>query len=203
MKWLLPAMLVTVAACSEEAAHANAQCPTLANYSDAFLDSDFYRGWQHLQRGEYPTENCRQASPYFLKGVNNSAVFELSTLYLDFCSETPQQDALTKSSIYHSERLATGVDYDEFKWVLDLALCNSPVEQYALGQMLFNGFITDKDVDKGIYFLSLAARQEHVQAQLALSTALLDIGENEVAAQWLAKAQDNGASILSERRTTD
>ncbi|USH05226.1 sel1 repeat family protein [Grimontia kaedaensis] len=203
MKWLLPALLVTVAACSDETEFANTSCPTLENYSEAFLESDFYLGWQHLQNGQYPTENCRDASPYFLSGVNDSAVFELSTLYLDFCNESPQQDALTKSSIYQSERLATGVDYDEFKWVLDLALCNSPVEQYALGQMLFNGFITDKDVEKGIYFLSLAARQNHIQAQLALSTALLDIGESEVAAQWLAKAQDNGANILSERRQLD
>ncbi|WP_325894113.1 sel1 repeat family protein [Grimontia sp. NTOU-MAR1] len=203
MKWLLPVLLVTITACSEETEFANASCPTLANYSDAFLESDFYRGWQHLQRGQYPTENCAGASPYFLRGVNDSAVFELSTLYIDFCSAPPQKDTLINSSIYHSEQLSNGVDYDEFKWVLDLALCNSPVEQYALGQMLFNGFITDKDIDKGIYFLSLAARQDHVQAQVALSSALRDIGESEVAAQWLAKAQGNGANILSNRGIPD
>lgn len=190
MKWLLPIVLTTLTACSEER-EVSYTCPTDANYSEAFLESDFYQGWRTLKAGEYPRENCKEAIHYFERGVSDNAVFELSTLYADFCSGSLDQSLLDHSSIYLSEKLSTGVDYDEFKWVLDLALCNSPVEQYALGQMLLNGFITDQDTEKGIYFLSLAAHQDHIQAQLALAVALEQIGEQDIAQRWAAKAHSN------------
>ncbi|WP_407334106.1 tetratricopeptide repeat protein [Enterovibrio sp. 27052020O] len=200
MKWLLPlSIVISTVSCSEEVALPLADCPTVQNYSEAFLDSDFYEGWRHLQRGNYPREQCQAASPYFLAGVKNDTVFELSTLYLDFCSETPDVDALNGSSIYHSKRLKNGIDYDEFKWVLDLALCNSPVEQYALGKMLHDGFVTDQDTEKGIYFLSLAAHQDHIQAQIALAEALVGIDEHDIAARWLEKARNNGGQTFAGR----
>ncbi|WP_394209071.1 tetratricopeptide repeat protein [Enterovibrio calviensis] len=198
MKWLLPLFIATsTVSCSDEIDQPLADCPTLQNYSEAFLNSDFYEGWRHLQRGSYPREHCQAATPYFLEGVENDAVFELSTLYLDFCSETPNVDALNHSSIYHSKRLTNGIDYDEFKWVLDLALCNSPVEQYALGKMLHDGFVTDQDTEKGIYFLSLAAHQDHIQAQVALANALVEIDEHDIAARWLQKARSHGGQTFA------
>ncbi len=53
--------------------------------------------------------------------------------------------------------------------------------------MLLNGFITDQDTEKGIYFLSLAAHQDHIQAQLALAVALEQIGEQDIAQRWRPK----------------
>lgn len=55
--------------------------------------------------------------------------------------------------------------------------------------MLLNGFITDQDTEKGIYFLSLAAHQDHIQAQLALAVALEQIGEQDIAQRWRPKPQ--------------
>ncbi|PKF49104.1 sel1 repeat family protein [Enterovibrio nigricans] len=194
MKWLLPVILLSTVGCTEDVKNEYTQCPTLQNYSDAFLESDFYHGWQHLKRGEHPRQHCDRALPYFESGVKSETVFELSTLYVDFCNNKHASSGLTQSSIYKNQRMPTGVDYDEFKWVLDLALCSSPVEQYALGTMLYNGFITDKDTEKGIYFLTLSARQGHHQAQRSLADALDAIGESDIAMHWREKAtKDNQA----------
>ncbi|MDD1780243.1 sel1 repeat family protein [Enterovibrio sp. ZSDZ35] len=192
MKWLLPVVLFSAVGCTEDVKNEYTQCPTLQNYSDAFLNSDFFLGWQQLEKGKHPRQYCEHALPYFEAGVKNETVFELSTLYLDFCSNELTPSRLDESSIYTNQRMPTGVDYDEFKWVLDLALCHSPVEQYALGSMLYNGFITDKDTEKGIYFLTLSAKQGHFQAQRLLADALDAIGESEIAMHWREKAtKDN------------
>ncbi|WP_028021976.1 tetratricopeptide repeat protein [Enterovibrio calviensis] len=200
MKWLFPLLFVSATSCSDETLPLVTDCPTEQNYSTAFLNSDFYQGWQTLRRGKSPRQNCDIASPYFVTGVSKETAFELSTLYLDFCNDTPDINALNTSSIYQSEKLTHGIDYDEFKWVLDLALCNSPVEQYALGKMLHDGFITDQDTEKGIYFLSLAAHQNHIQAQFALSNALEGINEDVMAALWLDNANHLTGQALVGRK---
>ncbi|KXF80818.1 SEL1-like repeat protein [Enterovibrio coralii] len=199
MKWLLPVVLFSAMGCTEDVKQQYTQCPTIQNYSEAFLESDFYRGWQKLEKGKHPRQHCEIAIPYFESAVQSKTVFELSTLYLDFCQAEQSTTSLDNSSIYNNQRMPTGVDYDEFKWILDLALCSSPVEQYALGSMLYNGFITDQDQEKGIYFLTLSARQDHQQAQISLANALDDIGENDIAMHWREKASED--SLVQGERT--
>ncbi|MCC4800332.1 hypothetical protein BCT30_16060 [Enterovibrio norvegicus] len=202
---ILPFMFISLTACSEEpttfssGAFSSGACPSETNYSPAFLKSDFYSGWKQLHGNGTRRANCKAAMRYFSRGVSQGSVFELSALYLDYCDDGSHILPLANSSIYTGEKQENGIDYDEFKWVLDLALCDSPIEQYALGNMLVKGFITDKDIQKGIYFLSLSAHQEYVHAQVSLAQALVVEGETDVAALWLEKAKENGAHVFAAK----
>ena len=71
--------------------------------------------------------------------------------------------------------------------------------QYRLGQMLYTGTGTDKDVEAAIGFLEKAARLGNVHAQYMLGKVYLneDGGHRnpEKAVLWLTKAADNGNGL--------
>ena len=126
---ILPFIFVSLAACSDDPITLTSDaCPSESNYSQAFLKSDFYAGWKQLHSNGPKHANCKAAMRYFSRGVNQGSVFELSALYLDYCDDGSHILPLANSSIYTGEKQENGIDYDEFKWVLDLALCNSPIE---------------------------------------------------------------------------
>jgi hypothetical protein len=71
--------------------------------------------------------------------------------------------------------------------------------QYRLGQMLYTGTGTEKDVPAAISYFEKAARLGNVHAQYMLGKIYLDTDsghENaEKAILWLSKAADNGSSL--------
>ena len=96
---------------------------------------------------------------------------------------------MEQSSIYQSRLSSQGISEDEFKWIINMALCESVVEQYALGKMLYDGFIIEKHAQKGLYFLTLAASKNHLLAQAKLIQALEEQGEEETAKRWRKRTQ--------------
>ncbi len=71
--------------------------------------------------------------------------------------------------------------------------------QYRLGQMLYTGTGTEKDVSAAVIYFEKAARLGNVHAQYMLGKIYLDSDgghENaEKAIMWLTKAADNGSSL--------
>ncbi|PPK80675.1 hypothetical protein BXY41_106266 [Lacrimispora xylanisolvens] len=71
--------------------------------------------------------------------------------------------------------------------------------QYRLGQMLYTGTGTQKDIDKAIYYLEKSARLGNANAQYMLGKIYLDVHcgkfNVEKALRWLTKASDNGNAL--------
>lgn len=71
--------------------------------------------------------------------------------------------------------------------------------QYRLGQMLYTGTGTKKDMDEAIYYLEKSARLGNVNAQYMLGKIYLDVHcgkfNVEKALRWLTKASDNGNAL--------
>lgn len=71
--------------------------------------------------------------------------------------------------------------------------------QYRLGQMLYTGTGTEKDVDAALGYFEKSARLGNVHAQYMLGRIYLDAGsghENaEQAVQWLTKSADGGNAL--------
>lgn len=71
--------------------------------------------------------------------------------------------------------------------------------QFRLGQMLYTGTGTEKDMDEAIYYLEKSARLGNVNAQYMLGKIYLDVHcekfNVEKALRWLTKASDNGNAL--------
>ncbi len=182
-------------------------CPF--NYSilnDDFIQSDFFEGWRY-EKGIGRDIDIDKAILRYQESVNEKQYANLSAIHYD--------NILLKEKGYgfYEARLKSGWggfsyirageddDYgdlteDEAKWLVAQALCGDPVEQFAVGMLNMNGSYFEKDVDYGIYFLTLAAKQDHIRAQGHLGLALAEHGEVDVAIDWLALANENGFPSL-------
>ena len=188
--------VLVITACIEQAQReVSSSCPNEKYYSNDLLKSQFYQGWQLLQNGNL-RQQCKKANKYFSAGLDNNELTELTSLYHQYCSFPQILTKIEKSSIYQEKHLANGISEDEFKWLINLALCGSVVEQYAVGKMLYSGFIIDKNIEDGLNLLALAAKQDHILAQQALADALDEQGEHELATKWRKVTQETLAKFI-------
>ena len=71
--------------------------------------------------------------------------------------------------------------------------------QYRLGQMLYTGTGTEKDVDRAIHYLEKSARLGNVNAEYMLGKIYLDVDsghfEAKKAIYWLTRASENGNDL--------
>lgn len=71
--------------------------------------------------------------------------------------------------------------------------------QYRLGQMLYTGTGTEKDVDEALHYFEKSARLGNVHAQYMLGKIYLDADSGhfnaEKAIRWLTKSADNGNAL--------
>ncbi|MFD2178393.1 tetratricopeptide repeat protein [Veronia pacifica] len=200
---LLPTILITLNGCTENSttdqtlthfslpsdATSSASCPTVSSYPLPFLTSQFFEGWKVLRSHTLHNETCKHATPYFTRGLEDPSVFRLSSLYLEYCSSIGGSINAEDSPVKHSP---ISLEYDELKWIVELASCDSQVEQYALGRLFLQGHLVPKNTEKALFYLTMAAQKEHPTAQIQLIETLKDIGENQVAELWLERARKNG-----------
>lgn len=172
----------------QDGINTNKPCLREKYYSKKFLTSPFYQGWKYLVENEN-RGNCKKAMEYFAKSLNRNLFRELASLYIDYCSFPQKNNILENTNIYQGRHQKNQIDEDEFKWLINLALCESVVEQYAFGKMLYDGFIIEQNIEQGLIYLTLAAKEDHIQAQKALAKALDEQGESDVAKMWREKTR--------------
>ncbi|RXJ72104.1 hypothetical protein CS022_17695 [Veronia nyctiphanis] len=165
-------------------------CPTTTDYDDDFLTSHFFEGWQALNQNQ--SDGCSAAIPYFMDGVDDANVSQLSSLYLEYCkADASEHYSNEQSSPEQVEStLELNLEYVELKWIVELSSCDSKVEQYALGILFLQGHLIPQDMEKALFYLTMSARQEYVNAQQKLIETLYLIGEDQVAEMWLERSQE-------------
>ncbi|QIB68329.1 hypothetical protein EDD59_1392 [Muricomes intestini] len=148
-------------------------------YAQYSLGSLYYRGpgvsQNYAEALRLYTLSANQGNPY--------ADYELAKMYRDGVG-TPVDAALSKqyfkaafSGFYRLEK-----DSHDDKL------------QYRLGQMLYTGIGTDKDVQAAISYLGKSAQLGNINAQYLLGKVYLenDIGNPAQAVAWMIKAADAG-----------
>jgi len=157
-------------------------------YSDEFLFSSFYEGHSILNY----SNNCEQALPYFIAGMEENEFFDISMLYYDYCvGRTGMLKSSYLSSLYVGSSRGIGVTDDEYKWIILHAKKADVVESFAFGLMLLNGYLIPKDFESALTMIAVSARAGYGHAQMQLALALLETGDDLNGLGWLEKAAEN------------
>ncbi|CCN82908.1 hypothetical protein VIBNISFn27_660038 [Vibrio nigripulchritudo SFn27] len=166
-------------------------------YSKKFIDSQFVEAWQLIDT--YGVQDgCDKALPILESAVIDNEYVDLAALYYDYCTSSVGRIIYyNSSSIYSGEDRGDGLSLDELYWIRDMSSCRKPVEQFAAGLFYLNGYHVEKNTDAAIFLLNSAARSGYGHAQFQLALALMEIGEEDNAKLWLAKAVESGYTKAS------
>jgi len=177
--------------------------PTL--YGEEFLQSDFFDAWKY-EKGVGREINIDKAMALYKKSVDKRKYANLASLHNDYIllqrkNLTYTEAAFDSGWVFSYIRSGEKDDFgklteEEARWLAVHSLCGEPTEQYAVGLLNINGDFFKRDVNTGVYFLTLAAKQGHYRAQTTLGLALAERGETQAAIDWLTLAKKNGSPNL-------
>ena len=142
-------------------------------------------------RGQGVEKNFQMAFSLYQRSAAQGmpyADYELAKMYRDRVGTAPNADEAEQ----HFEAAFQGF------WQMERQSRDDKL-QYRLGQMLYTGTGTEKDVDKALCYFEKSARPGNVHAQYMLGKNYLDADSGhfnaEKAIRWLTKSADNGNAL--------